>query len=73
MRRRNLRVTELIAGIQTDKVTMWIERGSLRYRGLSWAVEKWLPQIRDNREAIAAELRYRDRPGDVRRLSLRVW
>ena len=23
------------------------------------AVEKWLPQIRDNREAIAAELRYR--------------
>jgi hypothetical protein len=54
-----MKVTELIAGIQTDKVTMWIERGSLRYRGLSRAVEKWLPQIRDNREAIAAELRYR--------------
>jgi hypothetical protein len=48
-----------IAGIQADKVTMWVERGSLRYRGLSRAVEKWLPQIRDNREAIAAELRYR--------------
>jgi hypothetical protein len=54
-----MKVTELIAGIQTDKVTMWIERGSLRYRGLSRAVEKWLPRIRDNREAIAAELRYR--------------
>jgi hypothetical protein len=54
-----MKVTELIAGIQADKVTMWVERGSLRYRGLSRAVEKWLPQLRDNREAIAAELRYR--------------
>jgi hypothetical protein len=55
----DMKVTELIAGIQADKVTIWVERGSLRYRGLSRAVEKWLPQIRDNREAIAAELRYR--------------
>ena len=30
-----MKVTELIAGIQADKVTMWVERGSLRYRGLS--------------------------------------
>jgi hypothetical protein len=54
-----MKVTELIAGIRADKVTMWVERGSLRYRGRSRAVEKWLPQIRDNREAIAAELRCR--------------
>jgi hypothetical protein len=69
-----MKVPELIAEIQTDKVTMWVERGSLRYRGLFRAVEKVAAadtgQPRSDRGRTAIP---RDHPGDVRRLSLRAW
>jgi hypothetical protein len=68
-----MKVIELIAGIRADKVVLWIERGSLRYRGSPRAIEKWLPQIRARRDEIAAELRYRG-PTPVKsgRVSLRT-
>lgn len=67
-----MKAAELIAGIRADKVIVWIERGSLRYRGPPRAVEKWLPALRRNRQDIAAELRWRGTiPVVSGRLSLR--
>lgn len=67
-----MKAAELIAGIRADKVSVWVERGSLRYRGPRRAVEKWLPELRRSREDIAAELRWRGPiPVVSGRLSLR--